>query len=397
MKNISLKIILLVMVVSLVFTACTPAEGGQGLPAAEDTTSNVSQGNEVSESEESGDAANTEEDVQAEPIEVVDALGRTVVFETPPTRIVLAGRAVIMVADAMYVFPQASERLVAISKISQGEGNFTKAIDPDYDTKEVIDHNIGAEQLAAVKPDLVVLKSFMAETLGNPLDELGIPVVYVDFETQEQFYRDMKVLGLIFQNEERAEEVINFYSDKVNEITALIPDRSDEEKSKVLLLYYSDKDGEIAFNIPPLSWIQTSLVEEAGGIPVWKDAELGKGWTKVNLEQIAAWNPDQIHIISYFEKSDTVIDRLLEDPQWQVLSAVKNDQLYAFPADYYSWDQPDTRWILGLTYLAAQLNPDAFAGLDIENEVKTFYSEIYGLDETQIKEIIMPVLQGSLP
>ena len=124
---------------------------------------------------------------------------------------------------------------------------------------------------------------------------------------------------------------------------------------------------------------------------------MGKGWTKVNLEQVAAWNPDQIHIISYFVKSKDVVAGLKEDPQWQALNAVQNDQLYAFPSDYYSWDQPDTRWILGLTYLAAQINPGVYPDLDMDAEVSDFYMKLYAMDEQKIDDLIMAVLQGNLP
>ena len=383
-------ILLGIILGTMILAACTAAPSGEI----------VKQSDESKPAAEVSTVAETvaeEQPAQTPAFSITDALEREIAFDAPPERIVLAGRAVIMVADAMYLFPEASERLIAISKISQGEGNFTKTIDPNYDEKEVLDHNIGPEQVAAARPDLVILKSFMAETLGNPLDELGIPVVYVDFETQQQFYRDVRVLGQIFQNEKRAEEVIDFYAQKVDQITTTLPDLLEDQKPDILLLYYSDKDGEIAFNIPPISWIQTSLVEMAGGNPVWRDAEMGKGWTKVNLEQIAAWDPDQIHIISYFVKSKQVVAGLKEDPQWQALKAVQNDQLYAFPSDYYSWDQPDTRWILGLTYLAAQINPGVYPDLDMDAEVSDFYEKLYVMDEQQIDDLIMSVLQGTLP
>ena len=49
------------------------------------------------------------------------------------------------------------------------------------------------------------------------------------------------------------------------------------------------------------------MVEIAGGEPVWADASLGQGWTQVTLEQIAAWDADQIYVASYFKDPSEVV------------------------------------------------------------------------------------------
>ena len=128
-------------------------------------------------------AVTTETPAPQTGVTLVDALGRTLNFETPPRRIVLAGRALFMVADALYAFPQAPERVVVTGDTGQGrENNFITLLDPAYSQKAVLAGDASAEQIAAADPDAVVLKSYLAETLGAPLDALGIPVVYVDLE-----------------------------------------------------------------------------------------------------------------------------------------------------------------------------------------------------------------------
>ena len=52
------------------------------------------------------------------------------------------------------------------------------------------------------------------------------------------------------------------------------------------------------------------MVELAGGVPVWTAAVQGGGWAVVNLEQIAAWNPDQIYVINYFGSAVDVVAQL---------------------------------------------------------------------------------------
>lgn len=325
---------------------------------------------------------------------ITDALGREVTFEKVPSRIVLVGKALFAVADAIYLFPEAGKNIIALGSTQQGSGNFIPMIDPTFADKITLGSEAGAEQIAAAQPDCVIMKSTNAEKLGAPLEVLNIPVVYLDFETSEQYQRDLKTLGQLFQNPARAEELAAYYQGKVDAISSVVSSLTDEQKPRTLLLYYSDKDGEIAFNVPPMDWMQTFIVQTAGGLPVWDDANPSKGWTKVNLEQIAAWNPDVIFIVAYFNPTDEVIEKLKADAQWQALDAMKNGKVYGFVKDVYSWDQPDTRWILGLSWVAGILHPDLFPEYDIIKEAQSFYSDLYGMDEASFKENILPLLPG---
>lgn len=329
------------------------------------------------------------------PLTVVDALGREVSLSAPPSRIVITGKGLILILDAAYMFPEASARIAALGKATQGTGNFTSLIDPSFATKTILETDAGAEQIAATQPDLVILKSYLAETVGKPIEALNIPVIYVDFETPEQYTRDLAILGKIFQNETRAQELADFYLSKVSQIQTALKDVT--TKPRVLMLYYNDKDGAVAFNVPPMAWIQTQMVELAGGEPVWGSANPGNGWTVVTLEQIAAWDADQIFLISYLKDSAEITASLKSDPQWQALRAVKDGHLYGFPADLYSWDQSDSRWILGLSWLAARLHPESFPQFDIIQEAKLFYSQLYGLDEMFFETKIQPTFRGDLP
>jgi iron complex transport system substrate-binding protein len=326
-------------------------------------------------------------------ITITDALGRTVTLPCAPQRIALAGRGLIIVTDAVYLFPAASSRVVTLGKNTQGK-DFVPVIDPNYESKVKLEVEVGPEQVAAARPDLVLLKSYMAEKLGKPLEGLGIPVIYLDFETPEQYQRDLRVLGQVFQDQARAQQLVAFFHERSERVTKALANLKEDQKPRVLLMYYTDRDGAVAFNVPPLPWMQTLMTQMAGGRPVWQDAQLGQGWSKVNFEQIAVWDPDQIYLIAYFNNVDDVVKGLKADPQWQALRAVKQGKLYGFPGDYYSWDQPDPRWILGLTWLAAKIHPERFAGLDMQQETRTFYRDMYNLDDAAYQEYIQPNLTG---
>jgi molybdenum ABC transporter molybdate-binding protein len=327
---------------------------------------------------------------------VTDALGRAVGFDKAPEKIVLAGKALFMVADAIYLFPEAGKRIVALGSTQQGSGNFIPMIDPTFSDKITLDSNAGAEQIAAAQPDVVIMKSTNASSLGKALEAVKIPVVYLDFETPEQYTRDLKTLGQLFQNPDQAAKLIDYYKGKTDATTKAVSGLSDDQKPKALVIYYSEKDGTVAFNVPPMGWMQTLQVQDAGGTPVWADAKPGNGWTKVNFEQIAAWNPDVIFLVSYFSPVNDVVAKLKADPQWQGLKAVKDNKLYGFATDVYSWDQPDTRWPLGLTWVASKLHPDLFPNLDITKEAQAFYQDLYDMDEAAFQKDIQPLLTGDI-
>lgn len=328
---------------------------------------------------------------------VTDALGRTVDFVKVPERVVVTGKALFMIADAIYLFPEAGKRIVGIGNPNQGASSFIPIIDPDFGNKTILESDAGPEQIAALQPDAVILKSSMAEKLGAPLEALKIPVVYIDFETPEQYQRDLATLGMLFQNEKRSIEVGQFFQERYEKINKITGSLKEEDRPRTLLLYYNDKDGTVAFNIPPMTWMQTILVQTAGGQPVWQDANPGKGWAKVSLEQIAAWDADTIFLVSYFKNPDEVVKELKADPQWKNLRAIQQEKLYAFPGDIYSWDQPDPRWILGLTWLAGTLHPDQYPGLDMVKESAAFFQTLYGIDQATFDKNILPAMKGDLP
>jgi iron complex transport system substrate-binding protein len=341
-------------------------------------------------------ADSSEPAVDGDGIAVVDALGRTVQFADLPRRIVVAGRSSLTIVETLYLFPQTAERLAGLVVGRQRPGDFLGFVDPAFEEKTVLEVEAGPEQIAPLHPDVVILRSFMAETLGKPLEQLEIPVVYVDLETPEQYFRDIVTLGQLLGDESRAEEVRLFYQERLDRVSNGLRGLADGERPRVLVVQYTSRGGEVALSIPSAVWLQTAEVELAGGSPVWVEASQGGGWTMVNFEQIAAWDPDQIYLISYQSDPTQVIQELAADPRWQALRAVQEGQFYGFAADIFSWDQPDPRWILGVTWLASKIDPSRFADLDMIDEISEFFGQMYGLDQTAIEANILPNLKGSV-
>ena len=327
---------------------------------------------------------------------LTDALGRTVTFEAPPQRIVIAGKSNLTITETLYLFPEAPERLVGLVVGQQPVGDFLSLVDPTWDQKTHLAPDAGPEQTAPLNPDVVLLRSFTADTLGRALEELEIPVVYFDLETPEQYFRDVAVMGELLGNPVRAEEIQGFYRSRLDRIEQALSGLSAEKRPRVLLVQYSEQGGEVALNVPPAAWLQTTEVELAGGEPVWKEAAQAGGWTVVNFEQIAAWDPEQIYVVSYQADAAQVVTNLKANPQWQALQAVQSEAIYGFPGDIFSWDQPEPRWILGVTWLAGKIQPDLFPDLDMQQEAVEFFSQMYGLDGAVFEASILPTQKGNV-
>ncbi len=317
-----------------------------------------------------------------EGITVTDALGRTLHLDAPPQRIVVAGRASVLVVDALYAFPEAKTRVVAIANQGQTSAvaDFLRLVDPNLDAKLTLAMDAGPEQIAAQHPDLVVMKHFMAEKLGKSVEALGIPVFYLQMETPEQYQQELQALGVLFGNAARAEALAAFYRDKVAQVQEAV-EAAAAPRPRVLVMQHTTKGGTTAYKVPAPQWLQTSLVRLGGGQPVWADAVSGSGWSVVSMEQIAAWNPDQIFLIDYFGDPVAAAQAFAAEDAAQHLRAVQQGRVVPFPKDFVSWDQPDTRWVLGMVWMAKQMQPDALAAVSMRAEVEDFYRTVYALDD----------------
>ena len=311
-------------------------------------------------------------------------------------RIVVCGRGFSLVADALYMFPEASDAVVAMGNTNQAGGSFQTYLDPGSSSRAVISMDAGAEEIASYHPDWVILKSYLMGSLGSSLEKLGIPVLYVDLETPEQYERDLTAIGKILGNPERASELITYFSSGREGIIRRVNALSESDKPSVLFLYYTTRGGSVSFSVPPAEWLQSLLLDWSGSRAVWTNSALGRGWTSVNFEQVAAWNPEYIFVTAYHNDVDEVKAILTSDSKWKLLSSVKSGRLLAFPGDYLSWDQPDPRWMLGLYWITSVLHPEIISEDDLHEEIYYFFSFLYGLPEERVKNDILPLIKGDL-
>jgi iron complex transport system substrate-binding protein len=329
-------------------------------------------------------------------LELKDAAGRVVLFDRLPRKILMIGHGPQIIAHLMFMFSESRDRVIGWERRGSTASDFIPLIDPGYANRIFTDPNPGVEQVAALHPEVVLMRGLALEAKGEALVKVGIPVVYLGLENPEQYRQDIDRIGRLLGNTARADAINRFYQTRLDRIDRELSGLAETEKPSVLLGMTLKRGGKIAVQVPALAWIQTSQVLRAGGRPVWKDAAaLTTGWTVVNLEQIARWNAEKIILVVWYTMDPRrTIEELRADSKWRAMRAVQDGEIRAFPSDLYGWDSPDPRWILGLTWLARTLHPGRFKAVDLKAEIETFFGELYGMTKADVASKILPTIKA---
>jgi len=331
-------------------------------------------------------------------VAVTDSAGRVVELDEVPDRLLVVGDGTFMVAHLLAMFPEGLERMVAMEKRGRTASAFLPLVDPGYSSRTFLDPNPGPEQIAGVRPDLVLARGVFEDQTARSLARIKIPVAYLSLESPERFIADVELVGRVLARPERAEAIADYYRGRVDRVGRALADLPAGDRPRVLLAMAVTRGERVAVQVPARAWMQTQIVERAGATPVWlEDAEVVTGWTVVTIEQIARWDPDWIFVVFWHSQDPKrALADLRADRHWAALEAVKAGRLRAFPGDVYGWDLPDPRWILGLEWTAATLHPKRFPDYDPEAELQSFFGGLYGMSPAAIAESIRPEVRMDL-
>ena len=325
-------------------------------------------------------------------ITVVDALNRTLVFDRYPERIVFVGKGARYMLDLFYVFKSAPKKIIAFDTMFK-TSPVLQLLEPELDKKAIFTGTPNVETLISLKPDLVIMKSAFKKD-GDTYESAGLRVMYVDPETPEGFFRDLMNIGVVMGERDRAAEVASY----IKMILTYLHDKLaniSETRPRVLFLYYSVKGDTASIKVPPSSYLQNYLIELAGGDSVSKNIPGGQ-WVEINLEQVLAWNPSIIFVVTYSTNPSPtdVIQRLISDPSWSNIDAIKNKRIYPVPGLEYSWDMPGPKWPLFIVYAASKIYPELFRDFSLKQFLVDYYSRIYDIDLGSAEKIALYDLRG---
>lgn len=300
-------------------------------------------------------------------IEVTDQAGRKVTLNQFPeslvssyyisTAILIALgceeelKGIEMKADTRELYRLAAPGLLELPAVGSGKG-------------------INVEETAALEPDLVILPARLSDSVAS-FEELDIPVLVVDPETQEDFEECVSLLAKVTGKQDTGEELLGYYREKMEEAENLTKDL---EKPKVYLASGSDYLRTCTSNM-----YQDDLIRMSGGENVSSKLQDGY-WQTVSPEEILNWNPEYIFAVNYAEYS---LEDITGDPALAKVQAVEEKNVYTFPSQIEAWDYPTPSSVLGVLWLTYQLHPQEYTKEQYAEEAQNFYQRFFDISVTE--------------
>jgi iron complex transport system substrate-binding protein len=270
---------------------------------------------------------------------VRDETGRTVRIPVPVHRIVSLS-------------PSSTETLYALGMDSLLVGDTDYC---DYPPDALKKHKVGGainpslEEIAALRPDLVLVTKLNRMETVQQLERLGIPSYATDPQTMDEIRSSVRSLAAILGNPAAGEALDN---------ALLLQERSLQERLQstalVRVLFVIQTDPLIS--VGKHTFIADALTH-AGAVSV---VDSSQDWPQMSLEEMVRLQPDFLVFAS--GHSGTVsrdVDALAKRPGWDELEAVKHRK-FAVISD--AVNRPAPRLFSAVEDLARQLHPEAVAG-----------------------------------
>ena len=232
------------------------------------------------------------------------------------------------------------------------------------DGKEI--YNLNEENLLNAKPDLIISQNICevcsahTEHVNMPMNMLEKkPEVYtMDPHNVDEILMSIKDISKMIGKEKEGNELINSLLKRLE----FVKSEMCEERPKVLAIEWVDPFFTSGHWIP-------EMIETAGGENMISIEKMPS--RKMKLEEIKSANPDIIVMMPCgFDVKRTISEYnnvLAENPDWNELKAVEENNVYAVDANSY-FSKPSLRTITGIEILAQIIHPDIFGSLQLPKD-----------------------------
>ena len=349
-----------------------------------------------------GTASTEPEEDTVETITVVDHAGNEVTLPKTIERIAVCN--ILPLPSVLAVFFDSADKIVAMapSSMTAAENSLLSELYPEIlhaDTSAIGASDVNTEELMKLDPQ-VVFYNASSPQLGETLRKAGFNAVAIsvnkwDYNAVETLNQWLDLLTQIFgdSTNERAKQVRE-YSEKsmdlVNERTAGL---SEEERAKVFFLFqYSDESivtsGQHFFG----QWWADAIGADNVASELQEDNSV-----KVTLEQIYAWNPEQILITNFTTAGPVdLYNSTFGSYDWSGIQAVQDQKVYKMPLGMYRSYTPGIDTPITLLWLAKTVYPEQFEDLDVLEETVKYYRDIFGVELTaqQAESIFAPAVSA---
>lgn len=180
------------------------------------------------------------------------------------------------------------------------------------------------EQIIDLKPDLIIVASYVAREFIAPLEKAGLPVVtFTQFDSVESVFRNIEMLGALVGESAAAEEIIRRTRAEIMAIQSLIPDQMDP-----LRVVAIGASGSIAGSRTTVHSLIT--LARARNIA----AEHGiEGNNMISAEHLVLWDPDIIVVARDADKDNSLKQQLLAE---DLFAPLRDKRIVEIPYPHYS-------------------------------------------------------------
>lgn len=277
------------------------------------------------------------------PLEVTDALGKRLVIQHPPERIVSltpsntetlfavgAGRLVVGVTQYCN-FPTEAQSLPKV-------GGFAA-------------RTISVEAIVALRPSLVIIGDENHRMIAEALQPLGIPTISIKVRNFEDLYASIVEVGRVTGHRVEAEQMVRGMRARVAAVVERVRDIPESRRVKV---YWE------VFDEPLMSAGANSIIGQeialAGGINIF--ADLKEDYPHISAEAVIMRNPQVILGPKLMRAQSLTLERLSKRPGWSAIEAIKMKKVAVLPDEPVS--RPCPRLVEGVELIAEQLYPEFF-------------------------------------
>lgn len=214
--------------------------------------------------------------------------------------------------------------------------------------------DVNFERILGLSPDYVILSADIANQLSmaENLERFAVPHGYFRVDS----FGDYKAMMRQFCGYTGRDDLYAEHVEKVERNIAAILDKAPENTDKTYLLMRVYSTGIKVKN----DNIADSMLKELGAVSI--SDETPSLLQDFSTEQVLYDNPDYIFVSTMGNETagtDYFYENIVENPVWQGLSAIKNNNFTVLPKELFHY-KPNNRWDKSYEYLAKILYPEIY-------------------------------------
>jgi iron complex transport system substrate-binding protein len=302
--------------------------------------------------------------VQTWPRTVIDALGREIVLNEPPKRVVSTMPSI---TEFMFILGL-SDKIVGVDTYSNWPPQILELVNQGKIATVGGPWTLDIEKIVSLNPDLVLMCRGVKKheiDFRSKLEEVGIKTFFLTCHTiknQYDVYLDIRTLGKVFGVEQKAEVVIEDIQQKIDNVISKLTNLT--KKPKVLRLVGPPAWGLISAGGDTfIHW----LITTAGGVNI---AASYSGWPRLSYEYILSQDPEVIVISVHEVDPVKIIEELSQTPLTNT-TAWRNGRVYILTGEADDVvSRPGPRIADALSLLAQIIHPEIFGEIVRSDVIK---------------------------